>query len=630
MSFINQLFRRVIFIFFCMGFLHCGLLAQGDSPEPADSLLSVGDTARAFATLDSISSSLRYVDQARAMVYAKRALGLARGQKDLANETRCLLRISEIHFIVSDFPPSLEFALLAEQKALEGNLTDELGNVYNSIGNIFFMQAESERALENWEKSLAYRRKYSPKGAVAGSLNNIAKELTKQKRFSQAEAYLKEAREINQEINNWRWEIFNLMNFHELELMQDHLKAARDYAEEGLELSQEHNYKDGELFFQIYLAQLEEKEGRKDAALKRFREILVLPPRPGSIEGYTEALHDAAQLAREKGAYQEAMAFQDKYIRLHDSLHQDEIQGELANIEVVNAILAHDREVEFQRKKEEQAKEEELKRARLMSFIYLLSIVALLLGAGGLLYSYLQKRKSNSQLTQLVQERTRHLQASNEQLNTFIYKSSHDLYGPVKSMQGLLQLVRQDPSGSDEAISLMGQKVTQLETELRNLIQTMELRNGQVNPQPLALRAEVDAVIDMVQGTNGASEVSFHNDIPSELGLVSDQWTLRVALRNLLENAVHFRSPERDAVCKVAVEQLPDGLQFVVTDNGSGVPEQAREKVFEMFFKASPISPGSGLGLYNARLAAEKLGGKISAQKAEVGARFTLLIPPDA
>ena len=138
----------------------------------------------------------------------------------------------------------------------------------------------------------------------------------------------------------------------------------------------------------------------------------------------------------------------------------------------------------------------------------------------------------------------------------------------------------------------------------------------------------MDAAIEAVRNTAGFSSISISNNTPPDIYLTADQWTLGVVLRNLLENAIHFQGDGPASRCVVGVKPLLSSWHIEVRDNGTGVPPAARDKVFDMFFKGSPQSPGSGLGLYNVRLAVEKLGGEVMLVEQEgPGACFRIQLP---
>ena len=140
----------------------------------------------------------------------------------------------------------------------------------------------------------------------------------------------------------------------------------------------------------------------------------------------------------------------------------------------------------------------------------------------------------------------------------------------------------------------------------------LTIKNSSLKASELNLNQEVDAAIEAVRNTAGFKNITIINNTPPDIHLTADQWTLGVVLRNLLENAIHFQAPDTEARCLIRVKPLLSTWHIEIQDNGTGVPPAARDKVFEMFFKGSPQSPGSGLGLYNVQLAVEKLGGNVA------------------
>jgi signal transduction histidine kinase len=81
-------------------------------------------------------------------------------------------------------------------------------------------------------------------------------------------------------------------------------------------------------------------------------------------------------------------------------------------------------------------------------------------------------------------------------------------------------------------------------------------------------------------------------------------------LENLLENAIHFGTPEGCEIMMKATEG--EGyIQIKISDNGPGIPKEYQEQVFEMYFRGSERSRGNGLGLYIVKKAVEKLNGTV-------------------
>jgi signal transduction histidine kinase len=109
----------------------------------------------------------------------------------------------------------------------------------------------------------------------------------------------------------------------------------------------------------------------------------------------------------------------------------------------------------------------------------------------------------------------------------------------------------------------------------------------------------------------------------------SDSLVILVALQNLLSNAIKYQSEEQtDKYVKFTVNVLRGAASITVEDNGIGIEPEFLPKIFDMFFRASAVGAGSGIGLYNAKHALDKLGATIHVQSViNVGTKFEIVLP---
>ena len=100
-------------------------------------------------------------------------------------------------------------------------------------------------------------------------------------------------------------------------------------------------------------------------------------------------------------------------------------------------------------------------------------------------------------------------------------------------------------------------------------------------------------------------------------------------LNNLISNAIRYHNPEREnPFVRINANINESGAKIEVEDNGIGISQEYHEKVFEMFYRVSESSNGSGLGLYIVKEAVNKLNGDITVKSTPgVGSKFTLHIP---
>jgi signal transduction histidine kinase len=121
----------------------------------------------------------------------------------------------------------------------------------------------------------------------------------------------------------------------------------------------------------------------------------------------------------------------------------------------------------------------------------------------------------------------------------------------------------------------------------------------------------------------------FNLDVQGESPFFSDEQRVKVIFCNFLSNALHFRDTSKERLTvDVLMETTPTTVTFSVSDNGLGIAPEHQDKIFNMFYRATESTNGSGLGLFVAKEVVEKLGGYISVQSEPgKGSTFTATIP---
>ncbi|WP_329137435.1 sensor histidine kinase KdpD [Streptomyces sp. NBC_01476] len=210
---------------------------------------------------------------------------------------------------------------------------------------------------------------------------------------------------------------------------------------------------------------------------------------------------------------------------------------------------------------------------------------------------------------------------------------SHDLRTPLAGIKAAVSSLRSDDvawSPEDEAELLAGIEdgADRLDHLVGNLLDMSRLQTGTV--VPLIREVDLDEVVPMALG--GVPERSVALDIPETLPMVAvDPGLLERGVANVVENAVKY-SPEAAKVL-VAASALGDRVEVRVVDRGPGVPEEAKEHIFEPFqrYGDAPRGNGVGLGLAVARGFAEAMGGTLVAEDTPGGGLtmvFTLRAAP--
>ncbi|MFE0846170.1 ATP-binding protein [Streptomyces rochei] len=213
-------------------------------------------------------------------------------------------------------------------------------------------------------------------------------------------------------------------------------------------------------------------------------------------------------------------------------------------------------------------------------------------------------------------DRARTLAEGNRIRTALLAAVSHDLRTPLAGIKAAVTSLRSDDvawSEEDQAELLEGieEGADRLDHLVGNLLDMSRLQTGTVTP--LIREIDVDEVVPMALG--GVPEGSVELDVPETLPMVAvDAGLLERAMANLIENAVKYSPAGRTVL--VAASALADRVEVRVVDRGPGVPDDAKERIFEPFQRHgdAPRGAGVGLGLAVARGFAEAMAGTLNAE----------------
>lgn len=202
----------------------------------------------------------------------------------------------------------------------------------------------------------------------------------------------------------------------------------------------------------------------------------------------------------------------------------------------------------------------------------------------------------------------------NRELNTFIYKASHDLRSPIASLIGLIKVAQLE--FKDDTIchylQMMDETSVRLDKILRTLMDMISIKQEEPHYATVKFASIVKKVVESAKYPDLQSmDISLDFDKDAELKTDTD--ILVLILENLVENALKFRDKnKRKCELQISMVQFPHKNQIIVSDNGLGILKEYQSKVFDMFFRANDTFPGSGLGLYIVKNFVEKLQGRLS------------------
>lgn len=246
-------------------------------------------------------------------------------------------------------------------------------------------------------------------------------------------------------------------------------------------------------------------------------------------------------------------------------------------------------------------------------------------------------RSGKSEVLAMVRDVTqrkkseRELIKRNFELDSFVYRASHDLKSPLNSLQGLITLIQEKELDAESAqfISLMDRSVSKLDNFIRDLADFSRNTRMDVIRTRIDFRQLVQESEENLRFMENAQRLDKRFVLEEEGEFFSDPVRLGIIFNNLLSNAVKYQDLHKSQNW-VSIQIHVSAQQAVVRveDNGIGIEAQHLDKIFNLFFRASIQSHGTGLGLYIVKNAVEKIKGRIHVESAPgAGTTLTLTLP---
>jgi signal transduction histidine kinase len=243
--------------------------------------------------------------------------------------------------------------------------------------------------------------------------------------------------------------------------------------------------------------------------------------------------------------------------------------------------------------------------------------------------------KVNDELEKMVVERTREIEnqkniieLQNKELDNFVYRASHDLKGPLKSIIGLTEIAKKDVEEAKalEYFEYILKSTHRLESVLNDLIDISRAKVGTTQKEYVELSKVVDRVLSNLKYDINEYAIDIRLELEKDLHLYIDVKLFYSALQNLVENSIKYRNTQRESsFVKISGRKINKNILIEIEDNGIGIKPENQGKVFDMFYRAQEHVSGSGLGLYIVKMSIDKLGGMINL-KSEYGVGTTFQI----
>jgi PAS domain S-box-containing protein len=235
-------------------------------------------------------------------------------------------------------------------------------------------------------------------------------------------------------------------------------------------------------------------------------------------------------------------------------------------------------------------------------------------------------------ITSLKRAQLESTQVNNE-LEQLLYRASHDLKGPLGSIEGLINLMAIELKGEvgTQYLQMIRETLTKLNELISDLGKVSFIKKGIISVKAVNSELVIGKIIKAFSFYPRFDEIKITIDNQCSNDFYTDKSLLNTILQNLIENSIKYAQHIEYGThpyLKITCQDTLGGITIDIEDNGIGIPEEVQHKIFDMFYRANTSSKGSGLGLYIVQNAVKKLGGSININSQEgKGTAFELKLP---
>lgn len=244
----------------------------------------------------------------------------------------------------------------------------------------------------------------------------------------------------------------------------------------------------------------------------------------------------------------------------------------------------------------------------------------------------IQKVITQEKKTKLeLKEKVSLLKKTNQELDSFVYRASHDLRAPIASALGLIELacLTNELDTRNKYLDLQRKSLQRLDRFIKDIIDYSKNAKTHINYELIKFNILIEDVYNSLSFLENYNKIEKSFSIKSKALYYSDIYRLKIIFSNLISNCIKY-SNYRNKIShiKITIEIDSTLAKITIKDNGVGIEAKYLSSIFKMFYRAVDDNNGSGLGLYIVKETTKKLGGFITVQSEYgIGTEFYLEIP---
>lgn len=625
--------------------------------------------------IHQLCSKLLWRKPHRSLEYAEAGLQLALKQNYQSGVANLHQDIGNAHLYMGDFDQALSH--FHQAQFLYDSLNDNIHSILisGSIGEVFLELNDLTNAQLFIHQALAGNKFLNNPQGVATNHRRHGQLLLAKNQIDSAKISFKQSLKLMTDIQDTLGVGMALGHLANVYAVQNQYKKAENYFKQSLEVMRESGAKVGKIIILLQTANFFEKQKRFEEALIHYKMAIAISNEVEFRSKEMETHLNISNIYQHLGDHEMALNHFRAYVSLKDSV-----------ISIVKNEQIADMQVKYQTRSQQQKMEELKLQGRFQRLqIVSLAIIATLLVAGFWVW-YIFKKKAEKKLKKQYQEiqrknqiiklkreevevankelrkaqdiihdkneellaananleaqvntRTLELQEAvnnlvktNEELDTFIYRSSHDIKGPISTLAGLCLLAEKEIK-DDTAKSYLDHiqnTVHATMKQLENLMKVYEIKHTTIKYEEVALVPFIEKIAQCCVKNNKKTAAQISVKATKDIDCVIDTNILELVINNLLNNSLAYHHELTPPDITLTISKHHKKLTIDVEDNGIGILPEVRGKVFTMFFRGTEKSIGSGLGLYITKIALDRLDGDLALLSSSArGSHFKITLP---
>ncbi|MDB4443059.1 ATP-binding protein [bacterium] len=533
--------------------------------------------AKAYNLLCKIR--IKQQDYNKILEYGEEVLSISQAHGDIEKEIIATSNLGIYYATNLDYKSAIEYFYSSLEKSKTIQFDRQTAQNLINLGTIYARLFNPKESLSNYQAVVEKYDQVLVDTTKTIIFNNIGNIHFEEKSYKESKKHFQKSLALAEKIQYTEMIALALAHLGKLSCAENDFETAMSFSDRANELLEDLGDVNAKSINVLNFAKLAHHSGDFEIAILHLKEGVEISKKVRNEENEIACYRLLAEFYKDKKDFENAFQFKSLYAEKQEDYLKKQRNRQILDQEITFAT----------REKEQQI--EALTQANQLQAM--------------LLKKQEEVERANEQLTQV-----------NEELKQFAYVASHDLKEPLRMIGSYTQIInRKYASDIDDNTQAYFHYVTDGVERMNNLLDGLlkyatvgrgaqELKVINLNDTLLICQANLRLLIEE---TNTKLEV---DELPSILGISS---LLSQLFQNLILNAIKFRNKDTFPEISIKSEEREKEYLIAIKDNGIGIKEEYKERIFVIFQRlhAQTDYEGTGIGLAICHKIMQRMGGKI-------------------